>query len=96
MTVSCSWGWKPLVRVCAELLVFRHNYLRIAPWNFCNADTRNGARAFLESATSRPLAEQDDLTRYFLEKYRAALERLAHGDEDAECDPGSAYWRGDT
>ena len=82
---------KTMLLACAELLVLRHKYLSVAPWNFCNADTRNGARAFLESATGRPLAEQDELTRYFLEKYRVALERLAHGDEDEECDPGLAY-----
>ena len=56
---------KTLLLVCAEILLIRHKYLDVAPWNFSRADTREGARAFLDSANSRPLDEQDDLTRYF-------------------------------
>ena len=68
------------LRWAAELLTLRTKYLKTAPWCFVKADTIEGAGAFIRSATSRPSNEQDPLTNYLLETYRAALLARADGD----------------
>ena len=69
-------GW---LRLAAELLKLRYVYLRVPPWIFCNADTTDGARAFLLKATSQPMDKQDTLTQYLYGTHREALEVLAGG-----------------
>ena len=72
------------MRQTAELLELRFKYLKVVPWNFCHADTPEGAAQFLVGATSRPLAQQDQLTQYLYYTCRSALEQRAVG---GECDP---------
>ena len=64
------------LRLIAELLTLRFHYLSVVPWSFCKADTPAGAAEFLRGATSRPLAEQDPLTSYLLNKHEEALQAL--------------------
>ena len=78
-------GW---LRLAAELLKLRYVYLRVPPWSFCNADTTDGARAFLLKATSQPMDKQDTLTQYLYATHREALEVLAGG---GPCAASSAY-----
>ena len=47
------------LRLIAELLSLRFNYIKLVLWNFCKADEPLGAAEFLRGATSRPSAEQD-------------------------------------
>ena len=65
------------LRLIAELLILRFQYLKTVPWSFCIADQPPGAVAFLEGACSRPSDQQDPLTRYLHEKHRKALMDLA-------------------
>lgn len=69
------------LRRVAEVLNLRFKYLHIVPWSFIHADSPEGAKEFLRGATSKPLGEQDDLTRYLYEKYRADLEERAGGGD---------------
>ena len=69
-------GW---LKLAAELLLLRKNYLKQPPWNFVNADSPEGAAEFLRTATAAPMEEQDSLTQFLYEKHRAALEEVAGG-----------------
>ena len=75
------------LRAAASLLEMRFKYLKIAPWNFCNADTPAGAAAFLESATSLPFDQQDELTQFLYYTHRDDLEALAAAADGDLCTP---------
>ena len=67
------------LRQTASLLDLRFKYLKVVPWNFAHADSRDGAALFLAGATSRPLAQQDALTQYLYSTHRDALEVVVAG-----------------
>ena len=72
------------LRQTASLLELRWKHLGCVPWVFSQADERDGAAEFLAGATSRPLEQQDALTKYLYYTFRDALQELAAG---GPCDP---------
>ena len=72
------------LRQGADELELRSLYLRNPPWNFVRADSQEGARLFLETATSRPFNEQDELTQHLLQTHQEALQSCAAGNGCAE------------
>ena len=67
------------LRQGADELELRSLYLMNPPWNFVRADSQEGARLFLETATSRPFYEQDELTQHLLQTNQEALQSCAAG-----------------
>ena len=67
------------LRLGVQLLTMRFKYIKMAPWCFVKADTVEGARTFIRSATSRPSNEQDPLTNYLHETHRADMLALDDG-----------------
>ena len=84
------------LRSSADEVELRGGYLKTAPWNFVHANTPEGAQAFLSSARSRPLPEQDLLTQHLYITHVSALESTAAGNACPEVleDDVNAY--GDT
>ena len=66
-----------LLRLGAQQEELRHKYLDVVPWSIVNADTQEGATAFLKSIDSKPLEELDELTREIVEHLRADVEAMA-------------------
>ena len=69
------------LRLAADIVELRFHYLQVVPWSFVQADTPEGAREFLRGATSKPLAQQDELTVHLYVTFRSDLEALASGGE---------------
>ena len=76
-----------LLRVGAQQLELRHKYLDLVPWSIVNADTPEGARAFLLGLDAKPASEHDELTRHLGEHLRGDLERQR---DDDVCSPALA------
>ena len=72
------------LRLAADYLVLRFKYLKVVPWSFAQADSPEGAAEFIRVATSKPLGEQDELTRELYVDYRLDLEERARGGPCSE------------
>ena len=75
------------LREAIVLIELRSKYLKKVPWNFVQADTVDGTLQFLQGATSRPLAQQDELTQYLYYTHCADLQTRSVG---GPCSPALA------
>ena len=71
-----------VMRIVANVLEYRHRYLKIVPWSFSNADSQVGAQAFLAGVRSRPSNQHDPLTVYLYDLHKEDLERMSEGCDD--------------
>ena len=73
-----------ILRLVANILEYRHKYLKIVPWSFSQADTASGAAAFVDDVTSHASEKHDPLTLFLYDSNREALELLR---DTGECLP---------
>ena len=65
-----------VLRLVANLEDYRHNYLKVVPWSFSQADSQSGAAAFIDGVDSRSRDEHDPLTITLYDENREALHHL--------------------
>ena len=75
-----------LLKVASTQLVLRHKYLDTVPWCVVNADSQEGAAAFLKSVASRKLEEHDECTRSIVEVLHSDLKAVAEQGADVISD----------
>ena len=59
----------------------RFRYLSLVPWRFATADTVAGAQECWRQVMSREMTDHDALTRDFMERFGASLDKRRQGGE---------------